>query len=71
MCNLGAKSQLKHAQSQHRGGSYKQTLKVLFSHIPMTDIPTSQGDAIIEKFKPNMIFSGKSWLFLTFANEKL
>jgi len=54
----GAKSQLKHAESQHRGGSYKQTLKVLLSHIPMTDIPTGHGDGIIQKFKPNIIFSG-------------
>ena len=54
----GAKSQLKHAESQHRGGSYKQTLNVLLSHIPMTDIPTAHGDGIIQKFKPNMIFSG-------------
>ena len=55
----GAKSQLKHADSQHRGGSYKQTLKILLSHMPMTDVHTPQGDQIIQNFKPNIIFSGK------------
>lgn len=54
----GAKSQLKHAQPQHRGENFKQSIKVLLSHIPLTDVHTPRGDAIMKEFEPNLVISG-------------
>ena len=54
----GAKSQLKHAQPQHRGENFKQSLKVLLSHIPLTDVHTPRGDEMLKNFEPNLVISG-------------
>lgn len=54
----GAKSQLKHSQLQHRGQEFKQSLKILLSHIPLTDVRTPKGDETLKVFEPHLILSG-------------